>query len=422
MSGGTKKIVLAVVALALILLTFAYFLPQIADYRDVWAIVRSLSWPWIAALLAVTVLNVITFAPPWQVALPGLPFVAAIEVTQASTALSIIVPGGAAAGIVGAVGMLRSWGFPARDIARAATLVSVWNQLANLVYPIVAVLLLSLTGGDPAVLATAALVGVPVLGVALGALVLVLSSDDMARHLGDVVARGASWARAKARRGPVSWGGAGFEHFRREAVELLRRRWHVLTLATLAGSLNVFLVLLVSLRALHVPASEVSAIEAFAAWALVRIVGTVPITPAGVGIVELGLAAALVGFGGNNVGVVASVLVWRFLTLIPTLVLGLLAAATFRRSHPLEGHRGCRGALGDRVGPGPARGYSGGVPRRYLVGPALCVLAAACMLGALAVDLDSTAAKALMAASAILFLPGVLWTFVVMRRVAGRPR
>ena len=44
------------------------------------------------------------------------------------------------------------------------------------------------------------------------------------------------------------------------------------------------------------------------------------------------------------------------------------------------------------------------------------------MLGALAVDLDSTAAKALMAASAILFLPGVLWTFVVMRRVAGRPQ
>jgi uncharacterized membrane protein YbhN (UPF0104 family) len=39
----------------------------------------------------------------------------------------------------------------------------------------------------------------------------------------------------------------------------------------------------------------------------------------------------LVGFGGNNAAVVAAVLVFRFLTVVPTLVLGLVAAATWRR-------------------------------------------------------------------------------------------
>ena len=68
--------------------------------------------------------------------------------------------------------------------------------------------------------------------------------------------------------------------FRREAVGLLRRRWLALTGATLLGHLTVFLVLLVALRAVGVPSADVSFAEAFAAWALIRIITTVPITPA----------------------------------------------------------------------------------------------------------------------------------------------
>jgi hypothetical protein len=58
---------------------------------------------------------------------------------------------------------------------------------------------------------------------------------------------------------------------------------------------------------------------------------------------------------------------------------------------------------------------------RDYIGPAMCALGAVCMLAALAVDIDSTAAKALMAASAILFLPGAFVTLAVVRRIAGPP-
>ena len=53
------------------------------------------------------------------------------------------------------------------------------------------------------------------------------------------------------------------------------------------------------------------------------------------------------------------------------------------------------------------------------IGTALCVLAGLCMVAGLAVDLDSTAAKALILASAILFVPGVILTFVWMRIRVG---
>ena len=59
--------------------------------------------------------------------------------------------------------------------------------------------------------------------------------------------------------------------------------------------------------------------------------GSIPITPGGIGVVELSLTAALIGFGGNNAGVVAAVLVYRFLTIVPTLVLGMVSAAFWRR-------------------------------------------------------------------------------------------
>ena len=67
---------------------------------------------------------------------------------------------------------------------------------------------------------------------------------------------------------------------------------------------------------------------------VLRVLGSLPITPGGLGIVELGLTSLLVGFGGGQAEVVAAVLVYRFLTMVPTLLLGLGAAATWRRHHP----------------------------------------------------------------------------------------
>jgi putative heme transporter len=327
----TRRALLAALGVAVVVATFAYLLPTIADYRDVWRTVRQLSWTWMLVLLAATVLNIATYAPPWQVALPGLGFVRALEMTQLSTALAIVLPAGLAAGMASSARLLRRWGFSRRQVARGLTLVGLWNQLLNLTFPIVALFLLTASGGETALLATAAFVGAGVLAVVVGGLVLVLASNRLAFEVGELAARVTSWALAKLRRGPVSLGGPSFERFRVEAGDLLRRRWHALTVASFVGSLTVFLVLLASLRALDVTAGQVTVVEAFAAWALIRVVASIPITPGGVGVVELGLTTALVAFGGDNAGVVAAVLVYRFLTVVPTLAIGLTAAWTTRR-------------------------------------------------------------------------------------------
>jgi len=52
----------------------------------------------------------------------------------------------------------------------------------------------------------------------------------------------------------------------------------------------------------------------------------------------------------------------------------------------------------------------------------LCGLGAACLLAALAVDLDSNEAKVLMALSAVFFVPGAFLTLAWMRWRMGPPR
>jgi hypothetical protein len=56
------------------------------------------------------------------------------------------------------------------------------------------------------------------------------------------------------------------------------------------------------------------------------------------------------------------------------------------------------------------------------IGPILCVAGGACLVSGLAVELDSTAAKVLMAAAAILFVPGAIITLGWVRARVGPPR
>jgi uncharacterized protein (TIRG00374 family) len=328
-----KRLLGGAATLVIVVAVFAFVLPQIADYRDVLDVLRGLDWQDWALLGAAVLLNLATFAPPWMAALPGLGFRQAMALTQASTALAIVSPAGAAVGMAGSFSMLRSWGFERRSVALAVAIAGAWNQLVNLAFPIVALALLTAAGEGHPGLTTAALVGTILLTTVVTGFALGLWKERWARKLGDLAANLVGRTRRVFRRAPVGWG-ESFVRFRTQALGLLRRRWHVITVSTLVGHLTVFVLLLLCLRVVGVTGSEVTIVEAFAAWALVRILGALPLTPAGVGIVEVGLSGALVAFGAPNAEAVTATLLYRALTVLPTLALGLAAAATWRTHHP----------------------------------------------------------------------------------------
>jgi uncharacterized protein (TIRG00374 family) len=313
---------------------FGFALPQLASYREVLDAAASLSWPEIAALAVEDVINLATFAPPWMAALPGLGFLKALTMTQASQAAASTLPGGEALGVALSVGMLRGWAFRSGAIAVAAVLVSVWNTALKVAFPLLALVLLAWAGGTNTTLELAAVVGLAVLLAGLAAGTAVIWSDRQAHRVGEAIGRALSWIRRRVRRSSVTGVGDRFVRFRNAAIGVLRRRWHVLTAATIVGNLAVYAVLLVSLRALGVTSEEVSWIEAFAAWSLMRLLTAIPITPGGIGVVELGLSGALIAFGGARAEVVAAVLLFRLLTWAPSVLVGIPCALLWRRMHP----------------------------------------------------------------------------------------
>jgi putative heme transporter len=319
------------IGFALVAGVFGFVLPRVADYGAVWNVISALSWTYIALLAATAVLNLLTFAPPWMAALPRLSFGNALVMTQASTAAANVLPGGDAIGMAVSYSMLRRWRYRVEQVAIATGAFSIWNVIANVGFAIVGVGLLALEGESDPLLTTAALIGTAAAAVISVAFALVLHDERHAIRVGELAERLANRTRALVRRGPVVGWAARLVGFRDEAIGLIRRRWLPLTLATLAGHLTVFLVLLASVRAVGVGVSDVSFSEVFAAWALIRIITTIPVTPGGLGVVELGLTGALVSFGGRRVDVVAAVLLYRALTYVPPIAFGGVCLLIWRR-------------------------------------------------------------------------------------------
>jgi uncharacterized membrane protein YbhN (UPF0104 family) len=329
------RVIVAAASLAAIAATFVLVLPRIADYGAVWRVLHTLSWPWLCGLTGVTVLNLATFPLPWVAALTGLGYVNALRMTMASTAFSLVVPGGAPVGMAASFAMLRAWGLDGAAVTRAVALTGVFNQLSTFVFPVVAVLLLAVEGTVSMGLELVALLGLGV-GVAVAAaLASGLARDRFARAIGDRAAVLASRLSRLRRRGAVTWDGTAFVRFRSESLTLLRERWLALSVTTLVNQLVGFLLLELSLRAFGITRAQVPVAASFAAWSIGRVLASLPLTPGGIGAVEIGLTTSLIGFGGPNAKVVAAVLVYRAASIAPTVVAGLLAAATWRLQQPL---------------------------------------------------------------------------------------
>lgn len=327
--GWTRWLMIGV-SVATIGLTFAFLLPHIADYRSVWELLQGLSWAWLLGLAAAAAINLATFGPPWMAALPGLSYLHSSRVTLASTAISVVAPGGAPAGMAASFGMLKSWGFEGRPVGLAVTVTSIWNQLMILGVPIVAVAALVVQGDHNRTLEWVAVISLVAFCLLVAGFTVGLANPHLTRRIGDRAARITSWAKGLINRAPVTWNGEAFVRFRAESIALIRERWLSLTLTTIANHLSVFLLLLVSVRAVGISSTSVTLVEAFGAWAVSRVIGSLSPTPGGLGLVELGLTGILVAFGASSTQAVTAALVYRVLMDVPTLALGLLAAATFK--------------------------------------------------------------------------------------------
>lgn len=328
-----RGVVRGAVSIALVVGIFVGVMPRIADYSDVWATISDMTWLELVTLLAFGVWNLITYWFVLVAALPGLSFGHAAIANQASTAISNTLPGGGALGVGVTYAMYSSWGFAAGDTTRSIVITGIWNNFIKLGLPVLALPLLAFQQDVSAAWITASLVGVVVLVVVIVLFWLMLRSDRLAVAVGRGVGRVVSLFRKLVRRPAVTDWDARALRFRKDTEGLLSRRWHWLTLSAIVSHLSLYLVLLTALRHVGVSEAELSWIRVLAAFAFVRLISALPVTPGGLGIVELGYAAAL-GLGldeATRAQVVAAILVFRAITYFLPVPLGAGAYLVWRR-------------------------------------------------------------------------------------------
>ena len=326
-------------SLLIVVVVFFYALPQIADTSRVWHVFGEMSPIGIGLLVLAAVWNISACWFVLVASLPGSNLRQAMNVNLISTAVANTVPAGSAVGIGLTCRLYSSHGFKRAKVALSVLTSGVWNTFAKLSMPLVALVLLAVTGNASTGLVVAAGIGVLLLAIALAGFGLALRSDAMARRVGDTLGRVASAATRLVRKPAVKTWGASIAEFRTNAIELLRARWHALTAATMVSHLSLFAVLLLALRNVGITEGSISTIEALAAFSFVRLLSAIPITPGNIGVVELGLTGALVAAGGDRAEVVAAVLVFRVLTYLLPIPLGVVGLATRGRGSTSRGAR-----------------------------------------------------------------------------------
>jgi uncharacterized membrane protein YbhN (UPF0104 family) len=331
-SRALRRVVPTVVSLALVIGVFWYFLPQFTSLSAVWAEIRAMTWLELLTLLLVALWNLATYWLLLVATMPGLTLPQAAVVTQSSTSVSNTVPGGAAIGVAMSYAMYDSWGFSRSRSSVSLLVAGLWNNFAKLGLPVLALTLLALQGRPSGGRIIAGVLGVAALVAAIVIFALLLRSDESARSVGLAAAGAANALRRLLGRPPVAGWEKATVKFRSRVVLLLRARWQWITVTAVVSHVSLFLVLLLALRHVGVSDAEVGWVEALVVFSFARLLTAIPFTPGGLGVIELALITGLATAGGDRAEVAAAVLVFRALTYVLPIPLGVATYLFWRRN------------------------------------------------------------------------------------------
>jgi uncharacterized protein (TIRG00374 family) len=331
-----RAIIRTAVSAAIVAAIFGFALPRFASYRSVLSSMGAMTWP--QALLVGAAAA--SMASAWFVicsVLPSIRLREAAVVNLGSTAVANTLPAGGALAMGVSWAMLSSWGISTADYVLYTLVSGIWNVFARLGLPVLALLVLMTASRPGAGLIVAAGAGLALLAAAAAGLGLLLRSESSALRVGRALRRMVAVACRLARR-PLPPDVTGWlPDFRGRTGALIAARGWRITAATAASNLTLWLVLLACLRGLGLSQAQVPWQTSLAAFAFVRLLTVLPVTPGGLGITELGLIGTLAAATGHrgSAQVTAAVLLYRAVTYLPPIPLGAIACLTWRHAPAL---------------------------------------------------------------------------------------
>jgi uncharacterized membrane protein YbhN (UPF0104 family) len=311
--------------------------PRFASYGSVLSSLSAMTWPEALLVGAAAAASMVSVWIMICSVLPSIRLREAAVVNLGSNAVANTLPAGGALAMGVSWAMLSSWGVSTADYVLYTLVSGIWNVFARLGLPVLALLLLVTVGRPGTGLIVAAAAGLALIAAMAAGLGLLVRSESFALRAGRALQRTTAVACRLARR-PLPPDVAGWlPGFRDRAGALIAARGWRITAATVASNVALWLVLLACLRGLGLSQAQMPWQTSLAAFAFVRLLTVLPVTPGGLGITELGLIATLAAAAGHRASaqVTAAVLLYRAVTYLPPIPLGAIACLTWRHAPAL---------------------------------------------------------------------------------------
>lgn len=337
-------------ALVVLVVVFGFVLPRTADYGEAWGTVTDMTTAELGVIALAGLWNLVSYWPMMLLALPGLRLREAAVVNQASTAVANTVPAGSAIALGVTYEMLRSWGFTSPSIAGQILATGVWNTMVKFGLPVVALVAVAATGEFEGSWVGLTLFGLGALGFVVAAGAFVLRAETSTRRVGARLDRLFAVSIGRLRRRPTdieTW----LARMRGQVLDLIHTTGYRITAAAVVSHLSLYLVLVITLRSVGVSEAEASWAKVLAGFAFIRLLSAIPITPGGVGVVELGYVGFLAtgAAAGLDAQIAAAVLVFRAVTYVLPIALGGVAWLVFRSARSWKQAPDTRGGIHDGV-------------------------------------------------------------------------
>jgi uncharacterized membrane protein YbhN (UPF0104 family) len=326
-----KALAMGLVVIAWLVFVFAYLLPQVIDYRLAAEAIAATPAPWLVVVLVSGMLGWLSEGFAVGAFLPGLSARQGTAEYLSTAAIGSTIPGPIKLAV--AFRLLRDWAFTTEASVLGLSLNGLASQASKLIMPIVAILALSLMGSIPGWgLLLAALLCVP---VALGAIVSVwvLRSEAFARRVGAFANRAGTAVMRRVHR-PAPDLSDQLLDFRAAAKDLIiARAWRGIATQAIARSAG-FVTLLLSLRAVGVPAEVLPLDVVLATYAAVMVITLIPIAPGGAGLPEvlyIGIFTSVAADPGYDNLIGAGTMLFRAVTWFLPIPVGYLTLLIHQR-------------------------------------------------------------------------------------------
>lgn len=319
-----KRLIITTVLGTIVMIgIFTVIFPKLGDYGQALAQLTNLPTGWVVALILAGALNIFAYPYTVLVSVPGLKYWAGFIERQVGFLISCAIPGG---GVFAVGAQYRILGFykvsPARSAA-AVTADAVWVYLLTLAMPAISVGLLMIEGRNTAGYGFIAFVGAAAVIISIVVIVLTLRSEAGARKVGHFGYRMLNPIMKRLKKPTPDVEGALID-FRVHAHDLVTQRWKAITVANTIAQMTPYVVLVCALGGLGAwPGGQLTLIEIFAAYSIALLLVSIPISPGGLGTVDLALVALLTAYGADGPTAVAADVLWRVVWFLPQILAGI---------------------------------------------------------------------------------------------------